>query len=194
MTDRLLTLSEVATEFGVSSVTVARWAHMKLLMPAFISPGGHKRFRRADIDRFKLANVVRHTGRLPDDPTEAETVESKINTFLDNMATTHSHLVWRPARKLRYDTKNMFRDAHALARLDRENETRKQLDEGIVFSIAGQTQQEFVDEIARTSLAEVAKRLDVSVEALIRFCRACRLRVELPREAPKPRKMTRRKR
>jgi len=49
--DRPLSSGDVARIFGVSSVTVASWADQGLL-PHFRTPGGQRRFRRADVESF----------------------------------------------------------------------------------------------------------------------------------------------
>lgn len=47
-----LTTGEVATIFGVTTLTVKRWADDGKL-PSFRTPGGHYRFNRADVDALK---------------------------------------------------------------------------------------------------------------------------------------------
>lgn len=47
--DELLTPGEVAALFRVGLTTVARWADSGYL-PSLRTPGGHRRFRRADVD------------------------------------------------------------------------------------------------------------------------------------------------
>lgn len=49
--ERPLTPADVARIFGVSTVTVAAWADSGRL-PHFRTPGGQRRFRRADVDAF----------------------------------------------------------------------------------------------------------------------------------------------
>lgn len=51
-TEQPLTTGEVAAIFGVTTTTVKRWADGGHL-PHFRTPGGHFRFKRADIDAFK---------------------------------------------------------------------------------------------------------------------------------------------
>lgn len=46
-----LTTGDVAKAFNVSPVTVINWADTGKL-PSFRTPGGHRRFRQADIDAF----------------------------------------------------------------------------------------------------------------------------------------------
>lgn len=56
----LLSPKEVALQLGVSPVTVRYWAQEKKL--AFITtPGGHRRFKQADVDEF----VKQYTNRQP---------------------------------------------------------------------------------------------------------------------------------
>lgn len=51
MTERPLTSGQVADIFGVTAVTVAEWADTGKLR-SFKTPGGHRRFRQADVDAF----------------------------------------------------------------------------------------------------------------------------------------------
>lgn len=51
MTERPLTSGQVADIFGVTSVTVGEWAESGKLR-SFKTPGGHRRFRRADVEEF----------------------------------------------------------------------------------------------------------------------------------------------
>ncbi len=46
--EALLTPREVAELFGVRTTTIARWAREGKLTPSF-TPGGHRRYRRADV-------------------------------------------------------------------------------------------------------------------------------------------------
>jgi excisionase family DNA binding protein len=41
--------AEVAREYGVDARTVARWSREGKLQAAFLTPGGHRRYLRADI-------------------------------------------------------------------------------------------------------------------------------------------------
>lgn len=53
--DDILTPGEVAAMFRVSVVTVAAWADLGRLAH-FRTPGGQRRFRRADVDAFLAAH------------------------------------------------------------------------------------------------------------------------------------------
>ena len=58
-----LTLGQAATYLGVAQSTVRKWSDGGRL-PAFYTPGGHRRFRRADLDVFlggSRAPIVRGT-------------------------------------------------------------------------------------------------------------------------------------
>jgi excisionase family DNA binding protein len=46
-----LTLGQAATYLGVAQSTVRKWSDSGRL-PAFYTPGGHRRFRRGDLDSF----------------------------------------------------------------------------------------------------------------------------------------------
>lgn len=56
-TERPLTSGEVATLFNVSVETVARWADDGKL-PHFKTPGGQRRYRRADVEAFLSGDTV----------------------------------------------------------------------------------------------------------------------------------------
>jgi excisionase family DNA binding protein len=55
--DGLLTPREVAKLLGVRASTVAWWARMGALKPAMRTVGGHRRYRRADVDAFRTVTV-----------------------------------------------------------------------------------------------------------------------------------------
>jgi excisionase family DNA binding protein len=46
-----LTLGQAATYLGVAQSTIRKWSDSGRL-PAFYTPGGHRRFRRGDLDQF----------------------------------------------------------------------------------------------------------------------------------------------
>jgi len=50
--DALLTPREVAALVGVTVTTVSRWARDETLKPAALTPGGQRRYRRADVITF----------------------------------------------------------------------------------------------------------------------------------------------
>jgi MerR family transcriptional regulator, light-induced transcriptional regulator len=77
--DDLLTTAEAARIARVGGSSVKRWADQRLL-PCVRTAGGHRRFRRADLERF-LANLGDH---------EVASGESWADLFLH--ATTHE--VW----------------------------------------------------------------------------------------------------
>src|SRR6185436_20082767 len=56
-----LTLGQAAKYLGVAQSTIRKWSDQQLL-PAFYTPGGHRRFRRRDLDLF-LARSGKPGGR-----------------------------------------------------------------------------------------------------------------------------------
>ena len=46
-----LTLGQAATYLGVAQSTIRKWSDGGRL-PAFYTPGGHRRFRQGDLDKF----------------------------------------------------------------------------------------------------------------------------------------------
>jgi excisionase family DNA binding protein len=66
-----LTPREVAEIFGVRTTTIARWAREGRL-PAFLTPGGHRRYRREDVrqllDEQEQGTALEEAARpLPED-------------------------------------------------------------------------------------------------------------------------------
>jgi excisionase family DNA binding protein len=59
--DELITPQEVARSFGVTVKTVARWAQRGIL-PSVVTPGGHHRFWRADVDELLYSGAPSHAG------------------------------------------------------------------------------------------------------------------------------------
>jgi excisionase family DNA binding protein len=55
-----LTLGQAAKYLGVAQSTIRKWSDQGLV-PAFYTPGGHRRFRRRDLDTF--LNRSAHTGQ-----------------------------------------------------------------------------------------------------------------------------------
>jgi excisionase family DNA binding protein len=53
MDEQLLTPREVAEILGVRAATVGLWARIGALKPALRTPGGHRRYRRADVEAFR---------------------------------------------------------------------------------------------------------------------------------------------
>jgi len=46
-----MTLGQAAKYLGVAQSTIRKWSDQGRV-PAFYTPGGHRRYRRADLDRF----------------------------------------------------------------------------------------------------------------------------------------------
>ncbi len=46
-----LTLGQAAKYLGVAQSTIRKWSDQGRV-PAFYTPGGHRRYRRADLDKF----------------------------------------------------------------------------------------------------------------------------------------------
>src|ERR687896_774047 len=57
-----LTLGQAATYLGVAQSTIRKWSDSGRL-PAFYTPGGHRRFRRGDLDQFLGSSRGGGTGR-----------------------------------------------------------------------------------------------------------------------------------
>lgn len=55
MDEQLLTPREVAEILGVRAATIGLWARIGVLKPALRTPGGHRRYRRADVEAFLTA-------------------------------------------------------------------------------------------------------------------------------------------
>jgi excisionase family DNA binding protein len=59
-----LTLGQAATYLGVAQSTVRKWSDGGRL-PAFYTPGGHRRFRRRDLDTFLSGSRARPSSGTP---------------------------------------------------------------------------------------------------------------------------------
>jgi hypothetical protein len=197
VSEELIPIGDVAKEFGVTSTTVKRWVWRKILNVALITPSGRMRFHPQDIQKFKLANTARHLGRLPEPPGPEETVEGKIETFLENMMITHSHLVWRPARKRRYDPFDRLRDDPALSALATAERNRQaKLNDDTIQAVTGSTRKELYEEMSANSVAAVAERMGATETKLREFCSW--FRIPIPNEratsVPKRKRLGRRSR
>jgi excisionase family DNA binding protein len=60
----LITSNDLATRLGVSRATVLRAVARGLLLPAAVTPGGHRRFLVEDIDRLALSFLPAERGGL----------------------------------------------------------------------------------------------------------------------------------
>jgi excisionase family DNA binding protein len=56
--ESLLTPREVAEMLGVRVTTVGRWARTGILKPVTRTPGGHRRYDRADVQARREANLT----------------------------------------------------------------------------------------------------------------------------------------
>jgi len=59
-----LTLGQAATFLGVAQSTLRKWSDQGRV-PAFYTPGGHRRFRRADLDAFVGSSRAGHRSSAP---------------------------------------------------------------------------------------------------------------------------------
>jgi excisionase family DNA binding protein len=59
-----LTLGQAATYLGVAQSTLRKWSDSGR-MPAFYTPGGHRRFRRRDLDSFLSGSRAQTTQGTP---------------------------------------------------------------------------------------------------------------------------------
>jgi excisionase family DNA binding protein len=65
--EELLKPREVAEMLGVRSATVGFWARTGVLEPALRTPGGQRRFRRADVLAFREATAEPGPGEMEAD-------------------------------------------------------------------------------------------------------------------------------
>ncbi|RED36211.1 excisionase family DNA binding protein [Rhodopseudomonas thermotolerans] len=174
MTDEWLKVSDLAEEFGVDGNTVRRWMRSKGLRAAFLTLGGHARFSRADVDRFKLANVARHLGQLPDRPRRRETVEQRIAAFLARIQIEHGSQAFTPPTNKRYDQDHRYRDAKAHRALDEATANDvANVREAAVRHLTGRSRQELAEEIQLSGAEAVAARTPLTTATLLAVCRDC---------------------
>src|SRR5712692_11923725 len=78
-----LTLGQAAKFLGVAQSTIRKWSDLGRV-PAFYTPGGHRRYRRADLDAFLQRSGPGKPARGPlvlvvdDDPTVREVVRVNL--------------------------------------------------------------------------------------------------------------------
>jgi excisionase family DNA binding protein len=86
-----LTLGQAATYLGVAQSTVRKWSDGGRL-PAFYTPGGHRRFRRGDLDSFlagskggAATSTARQTVLIVDDDAQLREFV-RVNLEMDGYA------------------------------------------------------------------------------------------------------------
>ncbi|MFH1640902.1 MAG: helix-turn-helix domain-containing protein [Candidatus Omnitrophota bacterium] len=62
MKDKIFSISEAAEYLGVSALTLRNW-ESKAKLRAFRTPGGHRRFRKSDLDVI-IGSDVKSTDKL----------------------------------------------------------------------------------------------------------------------------------
>ncbi len=78
-----LTLGQAAKYLGVAQSTIRKWSDLGRV-PAFYTPGGHRRYRRADLDAFLQRSGPGKPARGPlvlvvdDDPTVREVIRVNL--------------------------------------------------------------------------------------------------------------------
>jgi excisionase family DNA binding protein len=84
-----LTLGQAAKYLGVAQSTIRKWSDLGRV-PAFYTPGGHRRYRRADLDAFLQRSGPGKPARGPlvlvvdDDPSVREVV--RVNLEIEGYA------------------------------------------------------------------------------------------------------------
>src|SRR5947208_11253798 len=78
-----LTLGQAAKYLGVAQSTIRKWSDLGRV-PAFYTPGGHRRYRRNDLDAFLERSAPGKPARGPlvlvvdDDPQVREVVRANL--------------------------------------------------------------------------------------------------------------------
>ena len=88
---RWLTLREAAERLGVHPTTLRQWADAGLI-PAFRTPGGHRRFAREDVEAFLRERVQGHSGALPQ-PAQHLLGEA-LSTVRQRLSTERQRALW----------------------------------------------------------------------------------------------------
>src|SRR5256886_4542937 len=80
-----LTLGQAAKYLGVAQSTIRKWSDLGRV-PAFYTPGGHRRYRRSDLDAFLERSGPGKPARGPlvlvvdDDPQRSEEHTSELQS------------------------------------------------------------------------------------------------------------------
>src|SRR5688500_15454046 len=105
------------------------------------------------------------------------------------MMITHSHLVWQPARKRRYDPFDRLRDEPALAALATAERNRQaKLNDDTIQAVTGSTRKELYEEMSANSIAAVADRMGATETKLRDFCFWFRIPIPHERAMSVPRR------
>lgn len=67
----LCTTSEVAARFAVDSSTVRRWVATSKVRPAIVTPGGHFKFDRDEVERLAAHLINEPSALAPTTETKA---------------------------------------------------------------------------------------------------------------------------
>jgi len=78
--DELLRPREVATVFGVRTSTIARWAREGRLSAVF-TPGGHRRYRRSDLQALAVAEAGEYDEPRPTGEEGTETEGDAVRLY-----------------------------------------------------------------------------------------------------------------
>ena len=85
----MLSIAQKAAELGVSVMTLRRWHHKGLLVPDFITPGGHQRYCKKHIEKNRIvvgySRVSSHDQK--DDLTRQSSVlkQSGVNKIISDI-------------------------------------------------------------------------------------------------------------
>ena len=115
MTADHLTTGQIARQLGVTTQTVQRWADRGEIPVAFVTPGGHRRFTRQDVEEFvrsmsvtesqmKLRRAADNIMREPTAEHATELFQALICAFMDTDVARRE-----PSRQRSFSTVEMIR-------------------------------------------------------------------------------------
>jgi excisionase family DNA binding protein len=123
-----MSVKEAAAHLGVHAATLRRWSDEGRI-PAHLTPGGHRRFLRDDLDRFASASRVAARGRSP----EVEWVQQALVHTRDEIV-GHDETGWM--RRLDEDARARSRRlGHELMGLLLQHLTAESTDEGVLEEV-----------------------------------------------------------
>ena len=91
-----MTLGQAAKYLGVAQSTIRKWSDLGRV-PAFYTPGGHRRYKRGDLEAFLERSGPGKPARGPlvllvdDDPQVREVVSQPRDLYLVGAAAFHLH-------------------------------------------------------------------------------------------------------